>query len=418
MAASVFIWHLHTKNDAYIVEDDTLSAVFDSMDYETLLKAAKLNARFHQLISTNQMKSRFHLDERTFVISSDHLYGDTLNINDDNIITNRLDIITDSFTQFGDLIGKVSIFCDRKEPADIEKIANLINEHASKTLSDVVLLNVKGNPFEHWTNRYENVHRLSLLNIQDIGDMEIHEKFPNVQRFEVRHTASVDVSKLLHHKFEHLNHFIYTGNDDQEQNLREFLQLNGQIKHLETRTPFSASFIEFVSKLPSVETLAIIAPRSIDTFSQFPHLRHLTLTTRFTPDYEERFPFNFNQLESLVWKTNRIPDAWLKQIYELKTLRKFELPQTTASYGLLTDITNAMGDLTELGAKWNGNNDDGIVKVMAETITLKKATISFDRNVVKRSDALNGVFNQRWKLVNERTEEILDVLEFERQINW
>lgn len=167
-----------------------------------------------------------------------------------------------------------------------------------------------------------------------------------------------------------------------------------------------------------LESLAITAPRSIDTFSHFPHLRHLTLTTRFTPDYDERFPFNFNQLESFVWKTNRLPDAWLKQIYELKTLRKFELPQTTASYGLLTDITNAMGDLTELGAKWNGKNDDGIAKVMAETITLKKATISFDRNVVNRSDVLNGVCNRRWKLVNERTEEILDFLEFERQINY
>lgn len=415
---SYFIWQNQMSSGGSTVDDGTLSTLFDTMDYESLLKAAKLKDRFHHLISTNQMISKFHLDERTFVISSDTLYGDSLNIDDNHIITNRLDVITDTFTLFGTLIGKVSIFCDRKEPADIETIGNSINQYAFKSLTDVRLLNVKGNPFEHWTNRYETVHRLSLLNIEQIGDMEIHGIFPNVENVEIRHTETVDISKLLHHEFERLNRFTYTGNEDQEQNLREFLQTNRKLQSLEIRTPVSAAFIEYVSKLSNLKSLAVVASRSIDTFSHFTELRHFTLTTRFTPEYDERFPFNFNQLESFVWYTNRIPDAWLKSIKELKTLRKIELPHTAASYDLLTDITNAMGDVTELGAKWNSNCADGIIKIMSETVTLKKVTVSYDRNEVSRDDILKSVCIRRWTLVNERTEELLDYLEFLRQINW
>lgn len=389
------------------------------MDFENLLKAAKSNERFRQIIARNQLKSqKIRLDDRIFVISSNNLYGDFIDFDEHHLITNRLDIISDTFSLFGHSITKLNFFVDNLKADVIETICTLINQYASESLAEVALINVKGNLLEHWTNLFENVHSLRLLGMERFEDTKIHHIFPNLNRLEIKHNNPVNLTKLLEHDFRQLTQFTYTGHLDQEQNLQHFIELNGQLRDVDIRSPFESSFLEFISQmLPALNSLAVVLPRKIDRLIRFENLQHFSLTTRFTQDFNENFPFKFDRLESFAWFTNEVPTAWLKAISAIETLRKFELPYTLASYELLRDIADDMIELTEMGAKWSGRQIDGIVKLMGETITLKRATVSVELNLANRTELIEYL-SSRWVLIDDRTEDLLEYFVFQRQLNY
>lgn len=389
------------------------------MGFEDLLKAAKSNERFRQIIVNNQLKSqKIRLDDRIFVISSNNLYGDFIDFDEHHLITNRLDIISDTLSLFGHSITKLHFFIDNLKPDVIETISTHINQYASESLTEVVLINIKKNPLGHWTNLFEHVHSLRLLGMERTEDIKIHHIFPNLNRLEIKHNNPINLTELLEHDFRELTQFTYTGHLDQEQNLRNFIELNGQLRDVDIRSPFESPFLEFLSQmLPALNSLAIVLPQKIDGFFRFKNLQHFALTTRFAKDFNGNFPFKFGRLESLAWFTNEVPTVWLKPIAEIETLRKFELPHTLASYELLKDIADDMIELTEIGAKWNGHQMDGIVKLMEETITLKRATISVERNVANRTELMEYL-SSRWILIDERAEDLLEYFVFQRQLNY
>lgn len=388
------------------------------MDYEQLLATAKLSARFQRIIADNQMRSKIRLHERTFVIDSSRLYGDFLRYSDEHhMITNRLDIVIDTFLLFGDLIRSVYVFCVDSTPGQMETIGAAINE-LPNSLTELALQSFRENPFAQWTHPLENVHKLSLIDMRHAADIDIHAKFPNLQHLEVRHSVPLNLSDVLVHEFRKLTNFTYTGNLDQTDHIRQFMQLNGQLENVDIRTPFEHPVIDdLANSLPHLQSLAMVAPRPFDNFYHFKSLRHLSLTTRFADADNRPMPLKFDRLESLAWRTNRVPDAWLPGIYGCESLRTLELLHTEASHQLLAQITATMPELTEIGAKWGGAAQDGIVQLMAETITLKWASIAIDRNVVQRDAVIDSV-EARWTLVGERTEGILDVFTFERSINY
>lgn len=389
------------------------------MDFENLLSAARSNERFRQIIAQNQMKSqKIRLDDRVFVISSNNLYGDFIDFDEHHLITNRMDIIRDTFSLFGHSVTKLNFFIDNTKADIIETICTLINQYASESLTEVALINVNKNPLAHWTNLFENVHSLRLLGMERIENIKIHHIFPNLNRLEIKHNAPINLTELLEHDFRQLTQFIYTGHLDQEQNLRNFIELNGQLRDVDIRSPFQSSFLEFISQmLPALNSLAIVLPHKIDTFFRFKNVQHFSLTTRFEKDFNENFPFKFDRLESFAWITNEVPNAWLKSIFAIETLRKFHLPNTLASYELLKRIADEMIELTEIGAKWSGHEMDGIIKLMGETITLKRATIFVERNVTNRTELIDNL-SDRWILIDERTEDLLDYFVFQRQLNY
>lgn len=353
------------------------------------------------------------------MIESSRLYGDFLRYSDDHhVITNRLDIVLDSFSLFGDQIHRLQFDCGQSTAGEMETVGAAINEHLGRSLAEVSLLHFRQNPFAEWTNSFENVQKLSLIDMTHADGLEIHAKFPNLQHLEVRHSAPLNLSELLVHAFRRLTSFTYTGNPNQAENLQSFIKLNGQLENVALRTPFDRPVIDDLTNLlPHLQSLALVAPRPFSGFYHFKSLKHFTVTTRFTDTDNEPMPFKFDQLESFSWYTNRVPDAWLAVIYGCESLRTLELLQTEASHQLLTEVTGKMTELTKIGAKWNGRAQEGIVQVMAETITLKWASIAIDRNLVKR-DAVIDEVKARWTLVDERTEEILDILTFERILNY
>lgn len=283
-----------------------------------------------------------------------------------------LNVITDVFREFGDLIKRVDIDFDELTLYESKKIVKFINDKSFRSLKHFILRNTQGNVLSEWTRTFKNVTliRFSCSKTRNFitkHDQKLGDLAPNLEYFSVDHTKDLDW-RFISGSFERLTTF--------------------HIKLPKSKSQISISEAHISKILESNYVMNVLTIENADLKLLNGISKHLSNDVHlsidnFSDDYlnYEGDQVHFNSLKSLMlsYDDRRLPE---KVVFDqLKYLSLFIRPEFSVKWlDFIANQTNK--HLTEFYLSTSHLTNEHFLKILIMLTDIETLTVRCDSNFI------------------------------------
>lgn len=329
---------------------------------------AKLSRNYYDLIVDHQILGKHRLNERVVVICSNRTNNNEV-ANPDWLVINNNDEAIDIIRLFGHLITKIQINAEHINTIEMEKITDIINTNCFSSLLSIALLETKES-LRNWTNTFPNVENITISNVRDYIDMEIHRVFPNIQFMKLTLPSTYN-SSILDHQYKHLEYFEYYEHIVSEAShlaFEDFLRRNQQIRSLITNKPLKKASFEIIrDNLIELETIGLTnypffsLHNEIDEVIHLKNVKNVIFYAFQTLDgVTNELPLSFDRLETMHLYTFSISDDFLRMIIEQSGLKMLAIPWCNIEMNQLLPMVTALEKMEKIVVKYTSKDETSI----------------------------------------------------------
>lgn len=329
---------------------------------------AKLNRNYYDLIVDHQILGKYRLNEKVFVICSNRT-NTSEDVNADWLVVNDYRKAIDVIQLFGHLITKIQINAEHMNAAEMGQMTENINANCFSSLVAITLLETKES-LNNWSKTFPNVINITISNLRDYNDMELHRVFPNIQYMKLTLPSTYN-SSILDHRYKYLKYLEYYEHivsENSHSAFEDFLRRNPQIRSFITNKPLTKVAFELIrDNLVELETIGITnypffsLRNEIDEVIHLKNVKTVIFYAFQTLDgVSNELPLSFDQLESMHLYTFSISDEFLQMIIEQRALKMLAIPWCNIEMNQLLRIVTELGELEKIVVKYISEDETAI----------------------------------------------------------
>lgn len=347
------------------LDDATLIGAFDQMNLQSLAQAAKHSQRVHEIILNKFVLEKFRLNESEIDMDLTRRVPNILH--GSAYIGYDTEATLTVLKLFGPVFSKLRIIIDLPgcPQETVTKIAAAVAEYCSKA-SQTIELSRRNEQFDvNFTFPHAKEVILSQQYDSDrpVDTLDLNVAFPRMQKLQ---TSVADYLRLDRH-FPHLTHFTLFKSMNTERFLKTFIQLNPQLRGLETPMLMNFPHLQKINEmLPNLEVLGIRYTE--DDYVSATDSIHFEKVTKFTLNLMN---VEDNEITASLQKSLSLIKFTRLESFQLKSLRASEeskqfLLNMIAQYDHLSNLEFEQFDLTA----------DEILALMNQLPRLETITLS------------------------------------------
>lgn len=342
-----------------------------------------------------------------------HNTSKTIEITANHIEVYRYEIALKLLRYFGHIISSIEFDVYVYGLMQGNEITNQVNKYCSKSLTRVLIRNLRSDQIDEWKNSFENVKSVYLLGSSNCDNIQLNILFPLMQRLEFELMEFTDSSFIEHH-FPHLKHLKYfqTFSHQDNTHMERVLLLNPQLRSFSISGLADAEFLEFTAQqLPNLEVLSLLnfphefRSNQSDRVARFGNVRELTVSLyRNQHEVPAHIPMVFDRLEILKLYCYYIPRALVRFICENKQLKAIHVTEAVPNYEHLLRFVRDLPNLEEISARWKPDDDGhGLIMLLSKKdVKLSKITVFLYGNTDDMRSALFAAIPSELQLIDDR----------------
>lgn len=377
------------------MDDYSLLAIFDHLNFNELINMADTNTKFRALILMYYMKPKYKIHENVIYIAM------TVNNYDgpQNVVLHEMPSVLKFLRIYGPITRRIKFSKYLYDNVEVGLISRYIEKYCSKTLQELSLPEGEHFLLNEAKETFDKVQTIDFtVTEKNLANLQIHRIYPNMKTLKM-YTQTPFASSLLAYPCQNLTHLEYRESENFEDfsYLQNLFQSNPQLQSLNFNKLVSFKLLEAIrDHLPNLKTLSITR-RERDFFDvnqtiHFVHVKNLILQ-KIVSDFNERneFPITFSELNSLEIASLLHPPL-IDLIQKNKSIQRLSLMYRGAIDSMLTllQIVKGLDELQDITFWWSPRMQaKEVVQFFKEMKELKRVTfISWARDLEQLFSAI------------------------------
>lgn len=389
------------------MDDYSLLAIFDHLNFNELINMADTHTKFRALILMYYMQPKYKIHINVVYIAM------TVNNFDgvQNVVLHDVHSVLKFLRIYGHIAKRIKFSKYLYGNEEVALISRYIAKYCSRTLQELSLPE-GGNYLLSETNEiFDKIQIIEFtVTMKNTTNLQIHRIYPNMKTLKIN-TRTPFGSSLFAYPCPNLTHLEYSENENSQDfsYLQNLFQTNPQLQSLQFNKLITFQMLEAIrNDLPNLKTLSITR-REGDFFDanqtiHFVHVRNLILQ-KIVTDFDGRneFPITFDDLKSLEIASLLHPPL-IDLIQKNKNIQRLSVMYRGVidSMQTLLETVRGLDNLNEITFWWssrmNANEAAQFFKQMKE---LKRFTIiSWKRDL----EHLFSCMPENWVNIGMETE--------------
>lgn len=363
--------------------DTALNELFeqlDDMDFGELLNYLEQNVQHRDIIINLFMIEKYNAHLMTALVVSDISFTESeVTANSDVILYEGES--SSSLSLLAEIIQNIKIICHGFDAHDLEKIIEVLNEHSTESLANVIFQSCNEDEINLFKGKFDNVERVSLFEsrFEENKICHLNEVFPSITRLHLEYSDDIK-TKCVEQHFSKLHHLEYLGSVSNENgDINEMFRLNAHLKSIALWNKLDENFLSSMSQsLPEIETLRFHVQDkeffNLNAYhpAHFKSLKTLHIVTDFDYHHEpQKLPFTCDELEVFNLARFDISDHWIDIITQYKQLKSLKIRKGIVNDEQWNKIAKELPELHNVTTAWSQANADGITHFMENSKNLK-----------------------------------------------
>lgn len=390
-----------------MLDDFSMMAIFDFMDFEQLFLTADCGVRFRWIIHQHYAIPKYKIDQKTIYIGDFDATKETIEFRTDSIHLHDYATALRFMRIFGSAISNLSID-DNLEENQYNLIGEYLNEYVVESLNVLKLTIQNAEMIWKWRKSFKQLTALDLT-VRPMKNGKIchlNSFFPKLRELRMKWLTKTD-PKCLHQNFRYLKELHYGDDSGTDTSIRQFIGANGQLDSLRLENRCDPMFLQFLNRhIPKLQALTIFHVNN-DFFMKnayetvhFVHLKELSIEL-ITGGAKiiQNFPFLFDRLEELELVEQNTSYEWVKFIGQQKSLRKLHIANDGWTSNEWKSIGVKLINLSELSVMYRFQSSNGLFHLIENSESLQK--ISFQIRFVQQQLRVKVLMPDKWKIISE-----------------
>lgn len=387
------------------LHDIALLAIFDQMDIDQLLTVANLGPRYRDIVIQHYAIPKLRIHEKLIAITLTDYKNRTMLLDKKSLNIFNQKTALQILRTFGSVISRLSFNCHAENSTKMMEIIEYVNDNYSESLNEISFDNCNENHLINLKEPFEMVDTVFFIkgSLRYNGIDHLNRLFPNMRHLELKWVHDID-ARSIEQRFPHLERFEFVNPDRPDVNTtKQFLTLNRQLRHFSMWQAFEPDFLYFLNEtLPHLETLILpyLKPNFFDEnvfdVVHFPNLKSVRIASHniYRPHH---IPFDFNEVEELQFQHYSVNDEWIDVIAQQHGLKRLIIEMAYVNEKQWIKIAEGLSNLTEVKAKWELENSNGLMYLLENCKNLKRMHLPSVE--VWESSIVESAIGEEWNIV-------------------